>query len=55
VFGDLDDPNSRVNRLLAQAREEGRVYRLLEDLGTEPVVYYLKKVDPEAPKDKAGH
>jgi Fe-S-cluster-containing dehydrogenase component len=55
VFGDLDDPNSRVNRLLAQAREEGRVYRLLEDLGTEPVVYYLKKVDPEAPQDKAGH
>ena len=44
VFGDFDDPTSRVS-LLAQAE---RRYRLLEHLGTEPSVVYLKKVDPNA-------
>lgn len=36
-FGDLDDPNSTVAKL---AREP-RAFRLLEDLGTAPKVYYL--------------
>ncbi|MBI3979141.1 MAG: 4Fe-4S dicluster domain-containing protein [Chloroflexi bacterium] len=45
VFGNLKDPNSRVSRL---ARDRRR-YRLLEHLGTEPSVIYLKKVDPNAP------
>lgn len=53
VFGDLDDPNSAVSQLLAQAEQEHRVYRLLEDLGTEPKVYYLKKVDVEATATEA--
>lgn len=39
VFGDLDDPASRVSRL---ARDP-RAFRLQEDLGTEPKVYYLGK------------
>ena len=47
VFGDLDNPNSRVAQLVNSAVNE-RGYRLLEDLGTEPSVYYLKKIDPEA-------
>jgi molybdopterin-containing oxidoreductase family iron-sulfur binding subunit len=44
IFGDLADANSRVSRLSHDSRE----YKLLEELGTEPVVVYLKKVDPNA-------
>jgi Fe-S-cluster-containing dehydrogenase component len=40
IFGDLNDPNSRVSRLAANARR----YRFLEDIGTEPVVIYLKEL-----------
>jgi molybdopterin-containing oxidoreductase family iron-sulfur binding subunit len=38
VFGNLRDPESRVSRL---ARNQRR-YRVLEDLGTDPRVVYLK-------------
>jgi molybdopterin-containing oxidoreductase family iron-sulfur binding subunit len=38
VFGDLSDPESRVSK----AAESQRRYRLLEELGTEPRVTYLK-------------
>jgi len=41
TFGDLNDPKSRVSRL-AKSR---RAFRLLESLGTEPKVYYLKEGD----------
>jgi Fe-S-cluster-containing dehydrogenase component len=44
VFGDWNDPASRINQLVHDPRR----YRLLEELGTEPVVVYLKKVDPSA-------
>jgi len=37
VFGDLNDPDSAVSRLL----EENQAFRLREDLGTAPRVYYL--------------
>ncbi|HZU06500.1 MAG TPA: 4Fe-4S ferredoxin, partial [Chloroflexota bacterium] len=46
VFGNWKDPNSRINQL---ARDR-RSYRLLQHLGTEPNVIYLKKVDPHAPE-----
>jgi len=36
-FGDLDDPNSTVSRL----SRDRRAFRLLEDFGTKPKVYYL--------------
>ena len=36
-FGDLDDPDSTVSRL----KRSPRAFSLLEDLGTEPKVYYL--------------
>jgi molybdopterin-containing oxidoreductase family iron-sulfur binding subunit len=50
VFGDWNDPNSRVN-LLAKAQ---RSYKLLEHLGTDPAVVYLKKVDPNASQTETG-
>lgn len=40
VFGNLKDPNAKVTRL---ARSQRR-FRLLEDLGTEPAVFYLKEL-----------
>jgi Fe-S-cluster-containing dehydrogenase component len=39
VFGDLNDPESQVSRIL---ENNPRSFRLLEHLGTEPSVYYLK-------------
>ncbi len=39
VFGDLNDPVSRVAKLASS----GRAYRLLEELGTQPGVTYLAR------------
>ena len=39
VFGDLNDPHSEVARL----SRSPRAFRLLEDLGTEPKVSYLRE------------
>jgi molybdopterin-containing oxidoreductase family iron-sulfur binding subunit len=39
TFGDLNDPKSKVSRL----SRNRRVFRLLEDLGTEPKVFYLRE------------
>ena len=39
TFGNLKDPNSRVSRL---AKSRG-AYRILELLGTEPAIYYIKR------------
>ena len=39
VFGDLNDPESKVSRLAAS----GRTTRLLEELGTKPKVFYLQR------------
>jgi molybdopterin-containing oxidoreductase family iron-sulfur binding subunit len=39
IFGDLNDPNSQISTLL---KNNPRKIRLLEDLGTEPSIYYLK-------------
>ena len=49
IFGDLNDQESKVSRLREkETGPDGRAYRLLEELGTEPNVTYLKKVDTEA-------
>jgi anaerobic selenocysteine-containing dehydrogenase/Fe-S-cluster-containing dehydrogenase component len=40
VFGDLKDPESRVNRMRNRNRPRG--YRVLEELNTQPAVVYLK-------------
>lgn len=39
TFGNLDDSNSKVSYLARSTR----AFRLLEELGTEPKVYYLKE------------
>jgi len=39
TFGDLDDPRHRVTRLA----QSTKAFRLLEELGTEPKVYYLQE------------
>ncbi len=36
-FGDLDDPNSKVSKLL----KDNASFRLLEEMGTDPNVYYV--------------
>ena len=40
VFGDMNDPASRVSQL----SDDERVYHVLHDLNTRPAVTYLKKV-----------
>lgn len=44
VFGDLNDPDSEVSKLLANHPS----YRLREDLGTNPRVYYLPAREEQA-------
>jgi molybdopterin-containing oxidoreductase family iron-sulfur binding subunit len=39
VFGDLNDPESKVSRLAGS----GRATQLLEEVGTKPKVFYLQK------------
>jgi Fe-S-cluster-containing dehydrogenase component len=39
IFGDLNDPNSQISLLL---KNNPRKIRILEELGTEPSIYYLK-------------
>ncbi|MBK15358.1 MAG: 4Fe-4S ferredoxin [Chloroflexi bacterium] len=43
VFGNLNDPESKVSK--ARSKGEKRSYKMLEELGTEPNVIYLKKVE----------
>jgi molybdopterin-containing oxidoreductase family iron-sulfur binding subunit len=44
VMGDLNDPNSAVSKLLARYQP----WRLKEDLGTEPKVFYVRSFNPGA-------
>ncbi|MBI4200180.1 MAG: 4Fe-4S dicluster domain-containing protein [Chloroflexi bacterium] len=52
VFGDLNDPEHFPT--LAKLVKHERRFRLLESLGTEPNVVYLKKVDLEAKEEVHG-
>ena len=42
IFGDLNDPNSAVSRILNKYQP----WRLKEHLGTEPKVYYVREFNP---------
>jgi molybdopterin-containing oxidoreductase family iron-sulfur binding subunit len=44
IFGDLNDPNSEVSKLLGKYSSR----RLKESLGTEPKVYYIRSFNPGA-------
>jgi molybdopterin-containing oxidoreductase family iron-sulfur binding subunit len=52
VFGDLNDPNTRVSMLAAGRR----AYRVLEELNTQPAIRYLKLVrhDPAPAAGEGG-
>lgn len=52
VFGNLDDPESRVAQMASNTE---RGYSLMGDLGTDPAVLYLMKVDPDAPENDDSH
>ncbi len=49
LFGDLNDTASQVSRRSGDRRH----YKLLDRLGTDPNVVYLKKVDPYAEEEEA--
>ena len=49
TFGDFNDESSKVSKMKSDAMsEEGRGYRLMDNLGTDNNVIYLKKVDESA-------
>lgn len=51
VFGDLNDPGSKINHLIGKYRP----FRLREGLGTEPRVFYIRSFNPGAyVKSKGG-
>lgn len=50
IFGDLDDPNSDVSRLLGKYHP----FRFKEELGTEPNVYYIRGFNPGTYKKTKG-
>ena len=52
VFGDMNDPESRLSKLLAEEKE-GRAFQMLEEINVKPQISYLvkirnKDVDPKA-------
>ncbi|NKE68562.1 4Fe-4S dicluster domain-containing protein [Ramlibacter sp. RBP-2] len=44
IFGDQDDPKSRISQVLASQKS----FRLLEEKGTKPNVHYIGKYSPRA-------
>jgi Fe-S-cluster-containing dehydrogenase component len=52
VFGDLNDQATEVSKMVASTN---RGYRLLEDLGTNPAVVYLKKIDADPLPEGTKH
>ncbi len=51
VFGDLNDPNSKVSEM----KKSDRYYTLLHHLGTNPNVFYLAKIDEDREVAHASH
>jgi len=56
IFGDWNDPSSKISNLKEKHFVDGgRGYKLLDDLGTQPNVIYLKKVDINAEHKVDAH
>lgn len=43
VFGDMNDPASRISKLLAEEKE-GRAFQMLEEINVKPQISYLTKI-----------
>lgn len=43
TFGDMNDPESRISKLIEEEKE-GRMFQVLEEINTRPSLYYLSKV-----------
>jgi tetrathionate reductase subunit B len=42
IFGNINDPTSDVSKVIEEAKKEKRkIFRLREDIGTEPNIYYI--------------
>jgi tetrathionate reductase subunit B len=43
IFGDINDPESEVSKVLEEAkRNKSKIWKLREDLGTKPNIYYIQ-------------
>jgi len=51
VFGDLNDPESRVSKMVGNERS----YHVLEELNTSPSVVYLRRVDEDREAEAGAH
>ncbi|MDJ1500742.1 TAT-variant-translocated molybdopterin oxidoreductase [Xanthocytophaga agilis] len=47
LFGDMNDPESRISKLIAE-ETEGRMFQVLEEINTRPQVSYLTKIRNKA-------
>jgi len=59
VFGDLNDPNSRINKMMKVKEQDGnkviqedRIYTVLEEVGIRPNVFYTTKIRNKDLEDK---
>jgi molybdopterin-containing oxidoreductase family iron-sulfur binding subunit len=52
TFGDMNDPESKISKLLAEERE-GRAFHMLEEINVRPQVSYLTKVRNKDVAEKA--
>jgi Fe-S-cluster-containing dehydrogenase component len=52
TFGDMNDPESGISKLLA-VEEEGRAFHMLEEINVRPQVSYLVKVRNKDAEAKA--